>query len=108
MKAIIIRKAASISTSDTRMATTRPPSFSSLHTVGYAVLLHLQKLLGVHVYVTRECKRFLSTTFDPATITIPVLEDTFCDYYRGIGFEPYYGSFRELVENKDYHKGRVM
>lgn len=76
--------------------------------LGYAIALYLKKVLGVESFVGRETRDFLATTFVPRDVesSVGVLEDTFCNSYKGIEFEPYLGSFRELVNDPQYKSGR--
>ena len=75
--------------------------------LGYAIALHFQKVLGVKSFVGRETKDFLATTFVRKDVeAVAGLEDTFCNYLEGIEFEPYLGTFRQLVKDPQYHTGR--
>ena len=57
-------------------------------------------------YIFRQTHKYLSTTFREKDLqVIPALEDKFCNFYSGMDFEPYLGTFRQLVANKEYHTG---
>ena len=57
-------------------------------------------------YIFRQCHKYLSTTFREKDLqVIPALEDKFCNFYSGMDFEPYLGTFHQLVGNKEYHTG---
>ena len=75
--------------------------------LGYAIALHLKKTLGVKSFVSQETHDFLTTTFVRQDVeSVPVLEESFCNHYKGIEFEPYLGTFRDLVNDPQYRTGR--
>ena len=75
--------------------------------LGYAIQLQLKKLLGIQPVVHRECKAYLSKIFSQETLTIPALEDHFCNF-RDLQFTMFDGSFRDLISNKAYRRGHLL
>ena len=75
--------------------------------LGYSIILELQNRLKIQPLVHRKCLSFLRTTFEEDTLTIPALEDTYCNY-KTMVFEPFAGTFRELITNSSYHTNRLM
>ena len=61
--------------------------------LGYAVLHQLQVQLGVKSYITKETKDLLLEFFTPESVTLPVFNETFCNW-RNIQKKPFTGSFR--------------
>ena len=65
--------------------------------LGYAVLHQLQVQLGVHSYITKETKDFLLEFFTPESVTLPVFNETFCNW-RNIQKKPFTGSFQGKLQ----------
>jgi hypothetical protein len=75
--------------------------------LGYSILLELQNRLKIQPFVTRDCLAFLKTTFEEDTITIPAIEDTYCNH-KSMLFEAFEGTFRELLTNTTYRTNRIV
>ena len=75
--------------------------------LGYSIILELQNRLKIQPLVTRDCLSFLKTTFEEDTLTVPAIEDTYCNR-KHIPFEPFEGTFRELITNTSYHTNRLL
>ena len=75
--------------------------------LGYSIILELQNRLKIQPFVTRKCLEFLKTTFEEETITIKAIEDSICNH-KDILFEPFEGTFRELLTNSTYHTNRLL
>ena len=45
--------------------------------------------------------------FTPESLTLPVLNETFCNW-NDINFEPYNGPFKDLLTMEDFRKGRII
>ena len=75
--------------------------------LGYSIILELQNRLKIQPLVHRKYLSFLKTTFEEETITVPALEDTYCNYKK-IVFEPFEGTLRELITNSYYHHNRLL
>ena len=75
--------------------------------LGYSIILELQNRLQIKPLVNRECLSFLKTTFEEDTLTIPAIEDTYCNY-KNLVFETFDGTFRELISNSSYHSNRML
>ena len=75
--------------------------------LGYSILLELQNRLKIQPLVTRDCLAYLRTTFEEDTITIPTIEDTYCNH-KNMLFESFEGTFRELLTNTTYHTNRAL
>ena len=75
--------------------------------LGYGIILELLNRLKIQPLVHRKCLAFLKTTFEEQTITIPALEDTYCNYKK-MAFEPFEGTFSELIGNASYHTNRLI
>ena len=60
--------------------------------LGYLNLYQLQTQIGVKSYITRRTKDCLLNFFTPESITLPVLNETFCNW-RSIEFMPFNGHF---------------
>lgn len=75
--------------------------------LGYSIILELQNRLKIQPFVTRKCLEFLKTTFEEETITIKAIEDSICNH-KNIVFEPFEGTFRELLTNSTYHTNRLL
>ena len=75
--------------------------------LGYSIILELQNRLQIQPLVNQECLSFLKTTFEEDTLTIPAIEDTYCNYENMV-FEKFEGTFRELISNSSYHSNRML
>ena len=75
--------------------------------LGYSIILELQNRLQIQPLVNRECLSFLKTTFEEDTLTIPAIEDTYCNYENMV-FEKFEGTFRELMSNSSYHSNKML
>ena len=75
--------------------------------LGYSIILELQNRLKIQPLVHRDCLSFLKTTFEEDTLTIPSIEDTYCNH-KNIVFESFEGTFRELISNSSYHTNRIL
>ena len=75
--------------------------------LGYSIILELQNRLKIQPFVTRDCLSFLRTTFEEETLTIPAIEDTYCNRKK-MAFEAFDGTFRELMTNTSYHTNRLI
>ena len=75
--------------------------------LGYSIILELQNRLKIQPFVTRKCLEFLNTTFEEETITIKAIEDSICNH-EDMMFEPFEGTFRELLTNTSYHTNRLL
>ena len=60
--------------------------------LGYLNLYQLQEQIGVKSYITRRTKDSLLNFFTPESITLPVFNETFCNW-RSIEFMPFNGHF---------------
>ena len=60
--------------------------------LGYLNLYQLQAQIGVKSYITRRTKDSLLNFFTPESITLPVFNETFCNW-RSIEFMPFNGHF---------------
>ena len=61
--------------------------------LGYSILHQLQVQLGVKSYITKETKDLLLEFFTPESVTLPVFNETFCNW-RNIQKKPFTGSFQ--------------
>ena len=75
--------------------------------LGYSIILELQNRLKIQPLVHRKSLSFLKTTFEEDTLTIPAVEDTYCNY-KTMVFEPFEGTFKELITNSSYHSNRLL
>ena len=75
--------------------------------LGYSIILELQNRLKIQPFVTRKCLKFLNTTFEEETIRIKAIEDSICNH-EDMLFEPFEGTFRELLTNTTYHTNKLL
>ena len=75
--------------------------------LGYAVLHQLQVQLGIKSYISKETKEFLLRFFTPESVTLPIFNETFCNW-KDIRFTPYNGPFVDLLTDERYRKGKIM
>ena len=60
--------------------------------LGYLSLYQLQEQIGVKSYITRKTKDYLLNFFTPESITLPIFNETFCNW-KSIDFLPFSGPF---------------
>ena len=60
--------------------------------LGYLSLYQLQEQIGVKSYITRKTKDYLLNFFTPESITLPIFNETFCNW-KSIDFLPFNGPF---------------
>ena len=60
--------------------------------LGYLSLYQLQEQIGVKSYITKKTKEDLLNFFTPESITLPVFNETFCNW-KSIDFLPFNGPF---------------
>ena len=61
--------------------------------LGYLSLYQLQEQIGVKSYITKKTKEDLLNFFTPESITLPVFNETFCNW-KSIDFLPFNGPFQ--------------
>ena len=74
--------------------------------LGYSIILDLQNRVKIQPLNTNECLSFHEIRFEEDTLTVPAIEDTYCNH-KHIPFEPFEGTFWELITNTSYHKNRL-
>ena len=75
--------------------------------LGYAMLIQLQRQLGVQSYVSQEMRDLLQVTFTPDSLELPVLSETFCNPAE-IPWQIYRGHLSDLLTNETHRTGKLM
>ncbi len=75
--------------------------------MGYALLQHFRHRLGVDAFINRECRKYLLKVFTPDSITVPAIEDVYCNW-KSMPFEGYHGHIRDALTNVGLRKGRLL
>ena len=73
------------------------------------VFVQLKKETGMDCYITQECKYYVESFFTKDSVTLPILEDEFCNHKEILDrLEPYNGPFADLVTDPTLHKGKLL
>ena len=73
----------------------------------YAALTQLQRQLGFEALTDAKERDLIAEIFDPASIEISVLSETFCNFDE-MKFESFIGPLEVLISDPDFRTGRLL
>ena len=76
---------------------------SKLVVISIKLVLMLKLAFKIHF------RGYMLAFFTPESVKLPVLKETFCNPEDITSrLEPYNGPFKDLINDKTYHKGRIL
>ena len=73
----------------------------------YAALTQLQRQLGFEAYTNAREKDLIAEIFDPTSVEISVLSETFCNFEE-MKFESFIGPLEVLITDPHFRTGRLI
>ena len=75
----------------------------------YMVLQQLEIQLGMKAFINKQCKEYMETYFEKDSVTIPAISDEYCNSKEIIEqLEPFDEHFDDLVNHKEWRKGKMI